>query len=187
MNIFSISTNIVFHEKPDWLDGFKQRHNDIQYDYHVTLKQSCKITEEGIEEVKEKLNKFFQGSTKKKIPITFDQLVLDDSEVDQNNGCIMVIAKSDEIHKLQKEILNLLKDYRDYYLSQTEEYETDFRPHITIADNLNRAKFDLAKDDLKNDYVVKGEITKIILSVIRNFDSQNKAKNKVEEFYFELN
>ena len=185
MNIFSIQTNLVFLEKPEWLDAFKQKHNDIPYEYHVTLKQPCKITEEGIKDVREKLNVFFQNANKKSIPITFNQLVLDNSEVDKNEGVIMIKAKNDEIVELQKEILNLLSDYRDYYLPETEEYEKNFAPHITIAANLSREKFDLAKADLKGDYLLKGVITKVVLSV-RNFDSATNNQDKREDYTYEL-
>ena len=185
MNIFAIQTNLVFLEKPEWLDAFKQKHNNDQYDYHVTLKQPCKITEEGIMNVKERLDTFFKNSTNKSIPITFNQLVLDDSEVDKNDGVIMIKTDNDEIFKFQKEILTLLDDYRDYYLPETEEYERNFAPHITIAANLDREKFDLAKADLGGDYLLKGVITNVILSAIRNFDS-TAHQDKQEDYTYEL-
>lgn len=166
MNTFAIYTNIILTEKPGWLEEFKNKHNKIKYDDHVTLIQPRKIPEGEIEEIKNTLARFFQSVTRKQIPVTFDRIDIDESGVEDNDGCILVLTDNRDIFELQKSLVSMLTKYNDYVTPKTESYEKDFRPHITIVDNLDKERFDFAKAELKGDVVIKGIITKVILGVV---------------------
>lgn len=166
MTTFGIYTDIILTDKPEWLDAYRSRHNQIKYDDHVTLIQSRKIPEGEIEEIKNTLARFFQSATRKQIPVTFDRIDIDDSGVEDNDGCILVLTDNRDIFELQKSLVSMLTKYNDYVTPKTESYEKDFRPHITIVDNLDKGRFDKAKADLKSEVTIKGIITKVILGVV---------------------
>jgi 2'-5' RNA ligase len=187
MNIFAVQTNIEFQNKPEWLDTFKQQHNSIQYDYHVTLKQPCKVTEEEIEDIKNKLSIFVKDHKNKISPLIFSKLIVDDSDIEKGEGCIMFADQSSqEILEFQKEILALLNNYDDYYQPETEEYEKNFRPHITIATNLNKEQLASAVADLPENQVFQGTATQLILVTVRNTDPENNISGFREEIAFDL-
>ncbi len=173
MSIFAIYTNFVFQDKPDWLDDFKKKHNQVEYPYHVTLTQPRFVSEDQIREIKEKIASFLKGI--KQIPIIFDTLDIDEKGTEENDGCILVLAHNDAVVKLQKALLNLLEEYKEYVVSKTIEYEENFRPHLTIADKLNKESFELAKKDIKENIVIHGVITQVTLVIVRNNDEREEV------------
>jgi 2'-5' RNA ligase len=178
MNTFAIYTNIILTEKPEWLEEFKNKHNQIKYDDHITLIQPRKVTEREIDEIKTILTSFFKDQTCKQISLTFDRIDIDETGVEENDGCILVLTDNQHVIDLQKALLGLLSEYKEYLTPKTEVYEKDFRPHITIVDNLNKERFQLAKADLSGDIVIKGIIAKVILGVV--------CKGEKQEFVFGL-
>lgn len=187
MNIFALQTNVVFQTKPEWLDSFLKKYNDVVFDYHVTLKQPCIILEEEISEVTDKLQKYFTASSINPIPIVFDKLVVDPDGVETGKACIMINATMNEqIHNLQKSILEMLNRYRNYVSADTEQYENNFIPHITIAADLDETKLNLAKNDLEEDYYAEGVISEVILIVVRNFNPKNIKSGSREDIVFKL-
>ncbi len=166
MTTFAIYTDIILTDKPEWLDAYRNAHNQIKYDDHVTLVQSRKISEEDVERINNTLTDFFKSTPFQQIPVIFDRIDIDESGVEDNDGCILVLTDNKDIFELQKSLVSLLTKYNDYAAPKTELYEKDFRPHITIVDNLNKERFNIAKADLRQDVVVKGIITKVILGVV---------------------
>lgn len=178
MTTFAVYTNIVFVDKPDWLDEFKERYNQIKYKDHVTLIQKRRVAEGDIDEVKAKLNIFFSQNLFKQIQVTFNSLDTDPTGVEVGDGCIMAVTENSSIVDLQNALRNIFVKYNDYVIPRSEMYEKDFRPHITIVDNLNKERFELAKSNLKADVVIKGIITEVILGVAYG--------DKKEEFSYRL-
>ena len=177
MIIFAVQTNIELSKKPEWLDAFRSKYGDLRYDYHVTLKQPWVISEKQIPEIREKLSSFFGQASVHPMHLTFNTIVLASTKVDQADGCIMIKSEDNEqINKLQENIVGVLSIYKEYVEPESKEYEEQFMPHITIAWNLDAEKFKLAEKELKQDYFCEGEVTKVILSIIRNFDHKDKSK-----------
>ena len=186
MNIFAVKTNVVFHKKPEWLDLFFDKHNLVKYGYHITLKQSCIIAEENIEDAINKFKGYFDQNTVKVIPIVFDELVIDPEGADKNDACIMLNASNEQISKLQKGILFALNEYRDYVNPETELYEKNFKPHITIAANLDKTRLEEAQKDLKPEYRCECEITQVILVVLKDFSPIDQSSREKQKIVIEL-
>lgn len=170
MKIFAIYARVELIKKPDWLDDFRLRY-DEPVEYHVTLKQHVLIEKEKVQEVKAKLAKLFDGLkiTNHEILLTFDSLNIDTTEISDDNACVMIDASNvEEIFKLQRSILFALQEYNQYYKIKAKVYEENFKPHITIARDLDEKSYLLAKKELGQDYVCQGVIKEIVLAVVDN-------------------
>lgn len=181
MIIFAITTNIEFIKKPNWLDSFCNKHNKIEYEFHITLKQPCIIQENQIVSIQNIISEYILKKASKQIEIDLNKLYIDASEsaLSISNGCIMIEAeKSDDIKKLQKELVEVLSDYKDYQTPKVKSYEENFKPHITIASDLNKEEFELAEEDLQDDFMCQGKITKLYLIIVHNFDPEKKNGDK---------
>lgn len=187
MIIFAVQTNVELTNKPDWLDSFRSRHNAKRYDYHVTLKQVCVIEQHQIPIIKNLLSEYFEKEQLRAIPVRFNELNLADSKKEAGEAYIMINSETNEIiNKLQKDIVDVLSDFNNYFWPDSKQYEERFIPHITIAMDLDAESFERAKEDLKDDYQCEGIITKVILSVVHNFDPQDKTKSYHEDSIYNL-
>jgi 2'-5' RNA ligase len=179
MIIFAVTTNFEFRRKPEWLDAFSNKHNKSKYDYHITLKQPSIIDEGQVLDIQKIISEYVSKNHPKQISIDFNKLNIDASEASlaDDDGCIMIGADSSEINQLQKEIVWALSGYNNYLFAQTKSYEENFKPHITVASELNKAELELAQKDLGRDILCKGDVTQIRLTVIRNFDQDQSNKD----------
>jgi 2'-5' RNA ligase len=182
MKIFSIYTTVSLVDKPKWLEVFRNKYNQV-YDLHVTLKQPCYIEEHQLSDVKEKLAKFFEDDliSGHEIQVHFTKLSTDNT--DPIDGVIMIEAQNQILTDLQQSITSLLSDYKQYYEPASEEWEHNFKPHITIASNLTHETFRLAKEDLPKDYSCVGLIKKVVLAVIDSKDAGNAQADKQTVVY----
>lgn len=176
MKIFAVYAKLDLVKKPDWLDDFRLKY-DKPYFFHLTLKQPCFIEEPEIPVIKDKLSKFFDELIlpNHAINLIFDELITE--KVEGKGFYIMIGARRNEdIFKLQSQVKGILVNYKNYKEPETKAYEDNFKPHITIARQLNGNKFSQAKTDLKNDYTCEGVITEIVLSVIKE-DTLQESNN----------
>jgi len=135
MKIFAVYSRLNFIKKPEWLDGFRNKYN-YPYTYHVTLKQPTYIQEEEIVNVKNVLAGLFSELKfpEHKIGIVFDKLVIDTP--------IMIAAtRTEEIAILQDKIVKALESYNNLVKPESKNWEEDFKPHITITDDLDAGKY----------------------------------------------
>ena len=181
MKVFVVTAEVELTKKPSWLDGFRARY-DKPYHYHITLKQPCFIQDVEVVALKNKLEMLFKGSGAISGPIelSFDTLK---TSIDKDDGCIMIRTSNDgPIHELQTKILECLSDYKDYFKPKYEQYELNFVPHITVARELTREKFDEALSELSKDLTCIGRVTKVVLTIVNNFgpEEANDPANRVE-------
>lgn len=181
--IFAIYGRVNFVKKPTWLDGFCKRYNQ-PYDYHITLTQCRFISDTDVSKLKEKVDKFFAPPAgglsipNHKIEVDFSIPIIDDEGVEKDEACIMINAKNNnQLIQLQKNLVKLMVDYPNYYKSELEEYERNFQPHITVAMDLNKIRFDQAKKDFKEDFKCIGTIDEVILSIVKEI-TPDESKNK---------
>lgn len=146
LNLFNIMAKVRLTKKPAWLDDFRSKY-DENYDPHITLK-----TTSYLEGDFEDLQKELANISKKYRPIKviFNKLFITKTS---KGGCIMLEAEhNDQLIELQKEITNTFSKYGRRHVShEIEQFETNFKPHQTIArhltpDQLERAKKELGKD-----------------------------------------
>jgi len=172
MKIFAVYSRLNFIKKPEWLDGFRNKYN-YPYTYHVTLKQPTYIQEEEIVNVKNVLAGLFSELKfpEHKIGIVFDKLVIDTP--------IMIAAtRTEEIAILQDKIVKALESYNNLVKPESKNWEEDFKPHITITDDLDAGKFEQAKLDLKEDVRCEAVIEEIVLTVAQDMTSVEGSKDK---------
>ncbi|EKD56057.1 MAG: hypothetical protein ACD_58C00306G0006 [uncultured bacterium] len=84
--------------------------------------------------------------------------------------------KNDMLIKMQKDLVNLLTDYNEYVKSKYQDYEKNFKPHITVAMDLKEAQFCKAKQDFKDDFQCIGAVEEIVLSVVKEI-TPSESKN----------
>lgn len=186
MIIFAVQTNLAITKKPEWLEAYRAKYHDLRYDYHVTLKQPCIIDEQDLGEIRHQLADYFDSVKPRVIKFIFDQIILADTRAEEGEACIMIKTTNEEIEKLQKDLMNILSRYTDYVWEQSKEYEANFMPHITISRDMNRQEFESAKSDLKEDYLTEGVATKVILSVVRDFDKNDRSKGYHDDSIYNL-
>ena len=145
MKIFAVYSRLNFIKKPEWLDGFRNKYN-YPYTYHVTLKQPTYIQEEEIVNIKNILASLFSELKfpEHKIDIVFDKVIIDTP--------IMIVATDKEkVAILQGMIVKALESYNNLVKPESKEWEDDFKPHITIIDDLYAEKLEQAKLDIKEE------------------------------------
>lgn len=170
--IYAVWCKVKLKKKPYWLNAFRKKYNYL-YDFHITLKQPCFIKDSSLLDIKAIVLNVINSLTFKnhKINVVFEKIV-----ADCKDKSIMISAKKNKIlMDLQYKIRTVLKDYNNYCKSILEQYETDFKPHLTLATNLG-IKFDQAVLDIRKNTKCVGEITEIILSCVKK-DTIKEAKN----------
>lgn len=181
IRIFAIYARVRLVKKPDWLDGFCKKYGQ-PYDYHITLVQSRFIDEDKIPALKEIVNEFLAGIIvpNHKIELNFSDPIFDADGAEKGEACVMInTEKNDQLLELQKNIVRLMVDYSDYYKPELEGYENNFQSHITVAMDLNKAQFEQAKKDFKDDFQCVGVIEEVVLSIVKEItpDEANNPKN----------
>ncbi|MBP6945321.1 2'-5' RNA ligase family protein [Patescibacteria group bacterium] len=167
MKLFAVYSKVHLTQKPTWLDEFYKKYNPSSSGYHVTLKQPCYLKEEDIPNVKNQLAGLFNSA-----PIPSHEIILNfnDLAIDIGIGefkSIMIHAEHQpSIHKLQKHILETLSTYKDYVDAESEAWEKNFKPHLTLASDINRTQYELALKELRNDYACKGVIQDVSLIIV---------------------
>lgn len=174
MKIFAVYSVVILEKKPDWFDDFRLRF-DKPYDLHITYKQPCWIDDDEVENIKSKLNNIFQVN-QGKIDIEFDRIVA--SKGEDEKYCIMIVAKKNErLMKIQKCIVHVLKDYRDFLEAETQSYEDNFMPHITIGRDVSEEDWKLWQKKIEDDCLCAGCVDEIVLSVVKEI-TVDEAKNE---------
>src|SRR5690348_13286355 len=149
MKVFAVYADIDLSYKPMWLDAFQTKYSG-SYPYHITLKQPCYIKEDQIRHMQQQVAAFFSGF---RVPGHSIFVAFDIVESVTTDGSIMLISKQDKLlHDMQKKLVDMLGKY-PYYDPESENWERDFRPHLTIAYDLapelvDRVQADIRLDDL---------------------------------------
>ncbi len=185
MKIFVVYAKVELVEKPDWLDNFRSLY-DKPYEFHVTLKQSSLVEDDKVADIKNKLDGLFSklNIPNHEIILTFNSLNVHKDAL--QDICIMIDAEPNpEINKLQSNIIETLKDYKQYFKLKYEEYEKNFQPHITIGRELKQGDYEKASEKLTQDYTCKGVIKEVVLVVTQNKDV-TEANNPNNQTIYKL-
>lgn len=185
MKIFAVYTRLTFTRKPSGLDDFRKKYDKL-FEYHITLKQPCFVDENEVEQLKIDTATIFSslGIPKHKIEVVFDNLEFHHDQNDQT--LIMLNARhNDELSMLQNNVREGLGKYDKYVEFKTKEYEDNFRPHITIARNLDGKKLKSALIDLGDDYICEAIINEVVLSIVKE-DTPEEAKNSLNMTFYRL-
>ncbi len=172
MHIFAVYTLIDLIEKPPWFDHI-QSHLGTGYAPHITLKQPCFIESESISDLKEKMVNLLK---RVQIPGHCIKLNFSKGRITKDRPddiCIMLDAeKNAVIDNLQKEILSVLGEYKNYCNPDSENWEKNFQPHLTLASEANEETKSYLLNKIGDDAHGIGLIREITLSIVE----QNKPK-----------
>lgn len=179
MKLFAVSSKVRLTERPAWFDAFYKKYGGSS-DYHITLKQTCFLPEEAIEEVKTKLHMFFHRFSvpNHRLELIFNRLVIDDGALTKT---IMLHAEPQPIlDQLQKGIISTLAMYREYAWKEAETWESDFKPHLTIASDLDPTIFADAIHEIGEEKGCKGVIKDVALIIVEKMipEEADKAENQ---------
>lgn len=176
MKIFYISARVELTKKPEWLDGFREKY-DKPYKYHVTLKQPCNIEDDKVEEVKAKFEELLQTKNMPAITLNFDELV---SEKSPSGNCIMINSNAGGLNNFHTEIVETLSEYKSYLKPMYERFELNFRPHITIARELDENSLADALREISADHYCEGVIRELAFLVVseKNVEQANNLNNQ---------
>ncbi len=185
MKRFAIYSKVDLLEKPVWLDAFYKKYSPTSSGYHVTLKQSCYIHEEDISNVKARLVALCNSGPvpDHEIILNFNDLVLDEGEGGELKTIMINAEYQPSIHKLQKDILKALSNYREYVHPESEAWEESFKPHITIASDINRTQYEYALKELGNNYACTGVMKDISLIIVEKMVPAEADKIKNQTIY----
>jgi 2'-5' RNA ligase len=178
MKIFAVYAKVKLTDPPAWLDSFRRKYDD-PYDYHVTLKQPCRIDDSAVPEVKRKLSDLFgqMEPLRSEIRLLFDTVCAD---TDRPAGaCIMINCYgAGRLHDLQQKIVAALAGYTDYVKVGSGRWETDFQPHITVARHLSPARYAAAMKELPESYQCEGIAAEVALTVVDNLEAEEATNPK---------
>lgn len=118
-------------------------------------------------EVRRRFADFFARYHGGPVSVDFNDLVIDGPTDD--DACIMMYAAENlPLIELQKEVVALYGEFRDYRKPVLEQYERNFRPHLTIVHDLEPSEFRRAKQDLQPDYRCQGIIEEVALAIVND-------------------
>ncbi|MEK9158149.1 MAG: 2'-5' RNA ligase family protein [Patescibacteria group bacterium] len=185
MKIFALYIKIKLTEKPKWFDGFVEKYFE-PVDLHITLIQPRYIKEEQISDlqarVEEVLRVFDIREDDKKI--SFDKLIIDKGS-DSKYIFMLNTREGSFIGNFQKELKSALKDWDLFVDNVTKEYEINFKPHITIAVNLDGHMKEEAGKYFIEDYRFEGVLEELVLPLVKD-QSLEERKNIDNQKIFKL-
>ena len=166
MKMFSLALEFELEEKPSWLDGFRIQY-DGPFNYHLTLKHPTYIKESELPKLHREVRSIAQAS--KAMTLAFDQYFFNKTET---GSLIMVLAKphKDLLH-LQAMVVGELRTFGETWKPYYDDFENNFKPHITIARNLSNGEFQKAKRALAEQIYCQAKITRLALRVVDGIPS----------------
>ncbi|MEI6296715.1 MAG: 2'-5' RNA ligase family protein [bacterium] len=181
MKIFALYFKVKLIQKPEWFDGFRKEY-DEPHDLHVTLIQPKYIKEGQVDAMKSKVTEVLnrQKISEDDKKLIFDKLAPrtkgDDGKYIFMVGC----TKNDFLYNFQKELQTKLTEFNNYVDKITIGYENNFKPHITIAVNLDDKRKDEAEKYFNSDYTCIGYFDELILAVVKDqsIEERTNLNNK---------
>ena len=181
MKVFLLTLKFELEEKPKWLDGFRIKY-DEPFNYHITLKYLTLIKKNDLPKIISEVNRIAKAN--KPLKLEFDKYFFDKTKT---GNLIMVSAKHNkDIFRLQKMVVSELRVFGETVKSYYNDFENNFKPHISIARKLSNGVFQIAKDELKEQIYCKVEITKLALTVVDENPTVDDIINPKNKTYYDL-
>ncbi len=168
MKIFAIYFKIKLTQKPDWFDEFRDKYKGTEI-LHITLVQPRYVKESRIQDIKSKISEILN---KYKFTNEYKNIIfnkLDSGQGDDGKYLFMLLAeKNKTLMNFQKNLIESMKEYDNYYDEVNKEYETNFRPHLTIGVNIDPKDKNKAMQYFSSKYTCVGEVTELVLPVVKD-------------------
>ena len=142
--VFAIAADVSLEYNPDWLDSFRAKY-DKPFPYHITLKQPTIASAHQINSVVRILTSL---SNSTQIPNHEFRLTFSHISTDAADGSIIIWCKEDRLFSsFQKKLIERLKIYNNFVETAGADWENHFKPHLTIAHDLNALQLQTASQD----------------------------------------
>src|SRR3989338_279157 len=175
MKIFALYIKIKLTKKPEWFDGFLNKYFE-PVDLHVTLIQPRYVDEKQIYDLESRITETIKNISISEIDkkLLFDKLVIE-KESDGKYVFMLNARENNFLTNFQKELILALRDHDLYVDDANKEYEINFKPHITIATNLN----DYAKEEAEKyftlDYELEGLMGELVLPIVKDTSIEERT------------
>lgn len=179
MKIFALYIKLSLTKKPEWLGEFLDKYFE-PVDLHVTLTQPRYIDEGQVDNLQSNIISLIKSISIKEDDrkVIFDKLTID-KESDGRYVFMLNVRENNFLISFQKELQAALKDYTEYLDDSTKEYEVNFKPHITIAINLDAATKEEAEKYFASDYKFEGLLEALVLPIVKDtsIEERNDTNN----------
>ncbi|MBP6888151.1 MAG: 2'-5' RNA ligase family protein [Candidatus Pacebacteria bacterium] len=179
MKKFATYLKVILTLKPDWFDDFYSKYSE-PHELHITLTQPRFINERDIEKVKLEIASILEKHSfndANKI-FTFNTCVYD-KESDGTHTVMLATPGNPLLVDIQKDLRGAAQKFGDYVDPVMESYETNFKPHLTIGNNIIDQEAREVKNYLsEQDSFPQGEVTELVLVVVENM---NLTETRVPE------
>ncbi len=176
MKIFAIYSVVKTDGKSERLKTFRKNYDEL-YELHVTLKQPVRINENEVNEVKQIFSRLDKPNSR--IDVIFNKI--------RGDGKVLMLDAEENrtLMDLQKRISGLLKPYNSYVDGDTEQYEIDFKPHITVARNIDEQVISSVKEQLIKILPVEAFIDSLTLAIVDHISPEESLNpNNLTEIKF---
>jgi len=166
MKIFAVYLRLNLTSKPVWFDDLRINYSSTSI-LHMTLVQARYVDESRIQNLKDWINDILE---KNKFSDQDRNLVFSKSELEEEaDGQYLLMSFIEEnkpVTHLQKTLLEALKGFDNYCSEDTKEYESNFRPHLTVADQIDLKFKDEVMKYISKGYKIEGRIRDLILAIV---------------------
>jgi 2'-5' RNA ligase len=165
MKIFALYLRVTLTNKPTWFNSLREKYSSNSI-LHITLIQPRYIENNKIDKLKNIVGTVLNNN---RINDEDRELIFTDSVIEEDNGkyLLMSFVKNESIFRLQNNLLNELGEFKNYCDDITKEYEIDFRPHITVADLIDKSHTDEVSNLISKDHNLQGEIEDLVLAIVK--------------------
>lgn len=186
MKIFAIYLRLRLTSEPEGFYNFRNKYSSNSI-LHITVVQPRYVSENSIEDLKNKISEVLHKDTFKTEDkkIFFHKTELEWDE-DDNYYLLMSFTKENlSVLKLQKSLVDVLKEFNTYCNESTREYESNFRPHLTIGDRVDAESKKEALEQVSKIAGLEGSITDLVL-VIVNEQTVTESENPDNWWVFKV-
>lgn len=166
MKIFAIYLKLNLTIKPEWFDDLRKNYSSTSI-LHITLIQPRYVDEGEIQSLKDKVSEVLSREKLQDKKLIFTKTELEWDEDDNEYLLMSFINENQSIANLQRNLVEALKDFNNYCNDSTREYESNFRPHLTIANQISPTSKDEVARLISKNSTLEGSITDLVLAVVK--------------------
>ena len=177
MKIFAVYLRLHLISQPEWFDDFRNKYSSNSI-LHITLVQPRYVSENSIEDLKNKISEVLHKNTFKTEDkkIFFHKTELEWDEDDNQYLLMSFIKENQSVLKLQKSLVDALRGFDTYCNESTKEYELNFRPHLTVADRIDSHSKEEALERIPEMDGLEGSLADLVLAIV-NEQTISEAEN----------
>jgi 2'-5' RNA ligase len=165
MKIFAVYLRINLIIKPSWFDDVRSRYSSTSI-LHITLVQPRLVDDIKVPDIKNIVDNVIEstkfGAVDRKLNFVNPDMVEDEGKY----LLMSYIEGNESIIRLQKNLIEKLRAFNSYCSDITREYELNFRPHLSIADQIDQDSRVEVLTLVNKDIKLEGEIKDLVIAVV---------------------